>query len=170
MHRGRWGPCTFPHLPQSFCFRCSCARLTAGGGGPLPCHKGLYCCPEKGIVLKPAASGASGEATWRSAGANDVGMIQAAHIGVGITGREGRAAVLASDFAFAQFRFLARLLLLHGRWSYLRNAEIVQYAVYKNLVYCLCALYFGFVSGVPPPPPPPPRGGSPSHPGPHMRT
>lgn len=85
------------------------------------------------------------------AGANDVGMIQAAHIGVGISGREGRAAVLASDFAFAQFRFLARLLLLHGRWSHLRNAEIVQYAVYKNLVYCLCALYFGFVSGALPP-------------------
>lgn len=55
-------------------------------------------------------------------GANDVGMIQAAHIGVGISGREGRAAVLASDFAFAQFQYLARLLLVHGRWSYLRSA------------------------------------------------
>lgn len=38
-------------------------------------------------------------------GANDVGMIRAAHIGVGISGREGRAAVLASDFSFAQFRW-----------------------------------------------------------------
>jgi hypothetical protein len=37
-------------------------------------------------------------------GANDVGMIRAAHIGVGISGREGRAAVLSSDFSFAQFR------------------------------------------------------------------
>lgn len=35
-------------------------------------------------------------------GANDVGMIRAAHIGVGISGREGRAAVLSSDFSFAQ--------------------------------------------------------------------
>ena len=46
-------------------------------------------------------------------GANDVGMIQAAHIGVGISGQEGMQAVMASDFAFAQFRFLERLLLLH---------------------------------------------------------
>ena len=45
-------------------------------------------------------------------GANDVGMIKAAHIGVGISGREGRAAVLASDFSIGQFRFLARLLLV----------------------------------------------------------
>ena len=33
-------------------------------------------------------------------GANDVSMIQAAHIGVGISGLEGRQAVLASDFRY----------------------------------------------------------------------
>jgi phospholipid-translocating ATPase len=49
-------------------------------------------------------------------GANDVGMIKAAQIGVGIHGREGNAAVAASDYSIAQFRFLARLLLVHGRW------------------------------------------------------
>ena len=54
-------------------------------------------------------------------GANDVAMIRAAHIGVGISGREGNAAVLASDYSIGQFRFLTRLLLIHGRWfiSYL---------------------------------------------------
>ena len=80
-------------------------------------------------------------------GANDVGMIQAAHIGVGISGREGRAAVLASDFAFAQFQYLARLLLVHGRWSYLRNSEVVAYAFYKNFAYCLPNILFAAVSG-----------------------
>lgn len=40
-------------------------------------------------------------------GANDVSMIQAAHIGVGISGREGRAAVQAADYAFGQFRWVA---------------------------------------------------------------
>jgi hypothetical protein len=49
---------------------------------------------------------------------------QAAHIGVGISGREGRAAVQAADFAFGQFRFLLRLLLVHGRQSYLRCREV----------------------------------------------
>ena len=76
-----------------------------------------------------------------------MGMIQAAHIGVGISGREGRAAVLASDFAFAQFRYLSRLLLVHGRWSYLRNSEVVAYAFYKNLAYCLPNILFAAVSG-----------------------
>lgn len=80
-------------------------------------------------------------------GANDVGMIQAAHIGVGISGREGRAAVLASDFAFAQFQYLARLLLVHGRWSYLRNSEVVAYAFYKNFAYCLPNILFAAASG-----------------------
>lgn len=74
-------------------------------------------------------------------------MIQAAHIGVGISGREGRAAVLASDFAFAQFQYLARLLLVHGRWSYLRNSEVVAYAFYKNFAYCLPNILFAAVSG-----------------------
>ncbi|XP_028110726.1 phospholipid-transporting ATPase 3-like [Camellia sinensis] len=53
-------------------------------------------------------------------------MIQAAHIGVGISGMEGMQAVMASDFAIAQFRFLTDLLLVHGRWSYLRICKIFQ--------------------------------------------
>lgn len=65
------------------------------------------------------------------------GMIQCAHIGVGISGREGRAAVLASDFHFGQFRFLPRLLLVHGRWAMKRNLEVVLYMFYKNLVSTL---------------------------------
>ena len=79
-------------------------------------------------------------------GANDVGMIKAAHIGVGISGREGRAAVLASDFSVGQFRFLARLLLVHGRWSAKRNREVVLYAFYKNFAYTMANVWFGFLS------------------------
>jgi phospholipid-transporting ATPase len=70
-------------------------------------------------------------------GANDVGMIQAAHIGVGISGQEGMQAVMASDFAIAQFRYLERLVLVHGRYNYKRVARLVTYFFYKNT-------YFGF--------------------------
>jgi magnesium-transporting ATPase (P-type) len=80
-------------------------------------------------------------------GANDVSMIQAAHIGVGISGREGRAAVQAADYAFGQFRFLVRLLLVHGRYSYLRCREVVLYAFYKNVAYVSCYVYYAFYSG-----------------------
>ncbi|QDZ23003.1 phospholipid-transporting ATPase [Chloropicon primus] len=74
-------------------------------------------------------------------GANDVGMIQAAHIGVGISGKEGMQAVMSSDFAIAQFKFLERLVLLHGRISYKRLGRMVGYFFYKNIVLGLC-LYF----------------------------
>jgi magnesium-transporting ATPase (P-type) len=75
-------------------------------------------------------------------GANDVSMIRAAHIGVGISGLEGRQAVLSSDFSFAQFRFLKRLLFLHGRWSYYRMSRFVRYFFYKSFAFTICAQFF----------------------------
>ena len=59
-------------------------------------------------------------------GANDVSMIKAADIGVGISGQEGMQAVLASDYSIAQFRYLERLLLVHGRWSYYRMCKFLR--------------------------------------------
>jgi magnesium-transporting ATPase (P-type) len=56
-------------------------------------------------------------------------------------------ALQVSDFAIGQFRFLARLLLVHGRWSFKRNKEVVLYAFYKNFVYASCNIYLAFVSG-----------------------
>ncbi|CAM8884390.1 unnamed protein product [Rhodiola kirilowii] len=80
-------------------------------------------------------------------GANDVSMIQAAHVGVGISGLEGMQAVMASDFAIAQFRFLADLLLVHGRWSYVRICKVVSYFFYKNLAFTLTQFWFTFQTG-----------------------
>ncbi|XP_047318643.1 phospholipid-transporting ATPase 3-like isoform X2 [Impatiens glandulifera] len=80
-------------------------------------------------------------------GANDVSMIQAAHVGVGISGQEGMQAVMASDFAIAQFRFLTDLLLVHGRWSYIRICKVVTYFFYKNLTLTLIQFWFTFQTG-----------------------
>ncbi|XP_075103273.1 phospholipid-transporting ATPase 3 isoform X4 [Nicotiana tabacum] len=80
-------------------------------------------------------------------GANDVSMIQAAHVGVGISGQEGMQAVMSSDFAIAQFRFLTDLLLVHGRWSYLRICKVVTYFFYKNLMFTLTQFWFTFRTG-----------------------
>ncbi|XP_056895462.1 phospholipid-transporting ATPase IF isoform X3 [Takifugu flavidus] len=66
-------------------------------------------------------------------GANDVSMIQEAHVGIGIMGREGRQAVRNSDYAIARFKFLAKLLLVHGHFYYIRIATLVQYFFYKTL-------------------------------------
>lgn len=68
-------------------------------------------------------------------GANDVNMITAAHIGIGISGLEGQQAARASDYAIGQFRFLRSLLLVHGREAYRRNSYVVGYMFYKNILF-----------------------------------
>ncbi|KMZ61764.1 putative Phospholipid-transporting ATPase [Zostera marina] len=80
-------------------------------------------------------------------GANDVSMIQAAHVGVGISGLEGMQAVMASDFSIAQFCFLSDLLLVHGRWAYLRLCKVITYFFYKNLTFTLTQFWFTFQTG-----------------------
>jgi phospholipid-translocating P-type ATPase (flippase) len=73
-------------------------------------------------------------------GANDVPMIMEAHVGVGISGNEGLQAVRSADYAIAQFRYLNRLLLVHGRNNYIRVSRIILYVFYKNTV-CVTALF-----------------------------
>ena len=80
-------------------------------------------------------------------GANDVSMIQEAHIGVGISGKEGAQAVQAADFSFSQFKFLTRLLLIHGRWAYRRISWFICYYFYKNITVVFAELWFALFNG-----------------------
>ncbi|EFW99129.1 phospholipid-translocating p-type ATPase-like protein [Grosmannia clavigera kw1407] len=75
-------------------------------------------------------------------GANDVAMIQEADVGVGIAGVEGRQAVMSSDYAIGQFRFLQRLVLVHGRWSYRRMGEAIANFFYKNIIWVFSIFWF----------------------------
>jgi len=80
-------------------------------------------------------------------GANDVAMIQAAHVGVGISGQEGMQAANSADFAIAQFRFLKDLLLVHGRNMYRRLATLINYVFYKNIMMVMTMVWYAFYSG-----------------------
>ncbi|XP_023121616.2 phospholipid-transporting ATPase IC [Amphiprion ocellaris] len=80
-------------------------------------------------------------------GANDVNMIKTADIGVGISGQEGMQAVMSSDYAFAQFRYLQRLLLVHGRWSYIRMCKFLRFFFFKNFAFTLVHFWYSFFSG-----------------------
>lgn len=80
-------------------------------------------------------------------GANDVSMIQEAHIGVGIAGKEGTQAVQSADYALAQFQYLSRLLLVHGRWCYRRITMYICYYFYKNIAVVFTELWFAFFNG-----------------------
>ncbi|OQD73157.1 hypothetical protein PENDEC_c016G03496 [Penicillium decumbens] len=75
-------------------------------------------------------------------GANDIAMIQEAHVGIGITGKEGLQAARISDYSIAQFRFLLKLLLVHGRWNYMRACKYTLGTFWKEMMFYLTqALY-----------------------------
>ncbi|KAJ3194579.1 hypothetical protein HK101_002390 [Irineochytrium annulatum] len=80
-------------------------------------------------------------------GANDVSMIQEADVGIGIIGKEGLQAVMASDYAIGQFRFLGKLLLVHGRWGYMRTAELILNYFYKNILWLFVLFWYQFDCG-----------------------
>lgn len=69
-------------------------------------------------------------------------MIQKAHIGIGIKGKEGSQAAQSSDYVIGQFRFLKKLLLVHGRWSYYRLSLMILYFFYKNVAVAMVSFWF----------------------------
>lgn len=80
-------------------------------------------------------------------GANDVAMIRAANVGIGISGQEGLQAAHSADYSISQFRFLTRLLLVHGSWSLYRLCKLILYSFYKNIALYVIELWFATVSG-----------------------
>ncbi|CAK8562076.1 unnamed protein product [Lathyrus sativus] len=99
----------------------------------------VICCrsspKQKALVTRLVKSGTGKTTLAIGDGANDVGMLQEADIGVGISGVEGMQAVMSSDIAIAQFRYLERLLLVHGHWCYRRISTMICYFFYKNITF-----------------------------------
>ncbi|XP_025035197.2 phospholipid-transporting ATPase IH isoform X4 [Pelodiscus sinensis] len=80
-------------------------------------------------------------------GANDVSMILEAHVGIGITGKEGRQAARNSDYAIPKFKHLKKMLLVHGHFYYVRISELVQYFFYKNVCFIFPQFLYQFFCG-----------------------
>lgn len=78
-------------------------------------------------------------------GGNDVGMILEANVGIGIVGKEGKQASLASDFSINQFSFLRRLILWHGRLSYKRSAVLSQFVIHRGLIISVIQSIFSII-------------------------
>ncbi|KAL2559080.1 putative phospholipid-transporting ATPase 9 [Forsythia ovata] len=99
----------------------------------------VICCRsspiQKALVTRLVKEGTKKTTLAIGDGANDVGMLQEADIGIGISGVEGMQAVMSSDISIAQFRFLERLLLVHGHWCYRRISSMICYFFYKNPAY-----------------------------------
>ena len=75
-------------------------------------------------------------------GGNDVSMIQEAHVGVGIFGKEGTQAARSGDYAIGEFKHLRQLVAVHGRYSQIRTAGLINLSFYKNFTFTLTQVYF----------------------------
>lgn len=113
--------------------------------------KSVICCrvsPFQKAHMVQLVKDLTGEVTLAIGdGANDVAMIQTANIGVGISGTEGLQAAHSADYTISQFRFLARLLLVHGSWSVSRLRQMILYSFYKNIALYVVEFWFAIVSG-----------------------
>ncbi|TFK80361.1 phospholipid-translocating P-type ATPase [Polyporus arcularius HHB13444] len=110
--------------------------------------KAVICCRvsplQKALVVKLVKKNQKSILLAIGDGANDVSMIQAAHVGVGISGVEGLQAARSADVAISQFRYLKKLLLVHGSWSYTRLSKLLLYSFYKNIVLYMTQFWFSF--------------------------
>ncbi|RDB24741.1 hypothetical protein Hypma_007946 [Hypsizygus marmoreus] len=110
--------------------------------------KAVICCRvsplQKALVVKLVKKNQKAILLAIGDGANDVSMIQAAHVGVGISGVEGLQAARSADVAISQFRYLKKLLLVHGAWSYRRLATLILYSFYKNIVLYMTQFWYSF--------------------------
>ncbi|KAI0031845.1 calcium transporting ATPase [Vararia minispora EC-137] len=110
--------------------------------------KAVVCCRvsplQKALVVKLVKKNQKSILLAIGDGANDVSMIQAAHVGVGISGVEGLQAARSADVAISQFRFLKKLLLVHGAWSYQRLSKLILYSFYKNITLYMTQFWYSF--------------------------
>ncbi|KAF9090808.1 hypothetical protein BGX23_005680 [Mortierella sp. AD031] len=112
----------------------------------------VICCrvspAQKALVVKTVRARCKNTVTLAIGdGANDIAMIQEANVGIGITGKEGLQAARSSDYSIAQFRFLERLLFVHGRWSYVRISKFVLGTFYKCATFYLTQGLFQIFTG-----------------------
>ncbi|KAF7723814.1 hypothetical protein EC973_001598 [Apophysomyces ossiformis] len=112
--------------------------------------KSVICCRvsplQKALVVDLVKSGVGAITLAVGDGANDVSMIQAANVGIGIAGKEGVQASMASDYAIGQFRFLNKLLLVQGHWSYERISEMILNFFFKNVFWVFPSLWYQIYS------------------------
>ncbi|KAH8107301.1 phospholipid-translocating P-type ATPase [Phellopilus nigrolimitatus] len=112
----------------------------------------VVCCrvspAQKAMTVKLVKDGRNAMTLSIGDGANDVAMIQEANVGCGLLGLEGSQAAMSADYAFGQFRFLTKLLIVHGRWSYLRIADMHANFFYKNVIWTFAMFWYLFYNSI----------------------
>ncbi len=80
-------------------------------------------------------------------GSNDVAMIQAAHIGIGLFGVEGSEAASSADYALVEFKHLRRLLFTHGLNMAYKITLFLQLLLFKSTMFAIVPFFFSFFNG-----------------------
>jgi P-type E1-E2 ATPase len=80
-------------------------------------------------------------------GANDVNMIQSAHIGIGIKGKEGNQASMFADYSIPEFRGLRRLIFWHGRNFSQRMIDFICLCIWKNMSISTALSFYNCYAG-----------------------
>ena len=78
-------------------------------------------------------------------GGNDVAMIQEADVGIGIVGKEGLQASLASDYSIKEFKNLSILILWWGRIAYKNTSTMANFIVHRGLIIAFCQFFFSLM-------------------------
>lgn len=133
-----------PSLP--FAFSCGSKLLAVS----MKCEAVVVCRAtplQKALVVRMIKRGTNALTLAVGDGANDVSMLQEAHIGVGIHGKEGSQAARSGDYAIYAYRHLKRLVCIQGRYNLLRSSALIQFSYYKNLAMFLVQLWFSFFNG-----------------------
>ena len=112
--------------------------------------RSLICCrsspSQKSKIVNFMKKNSDGLTLAIGDGGNDVNMIKAAHVGIGIFGKEGYQAAYNSDYAISQFKYLKRLLFVDGRFSLKRNSYFIYYYFFKNVLYSISQFWFQIFS------------------------
>jgi magnesium-transporting ATPase (P-type) len=112
------------------------------------CHSVIFCrvSPFQKASLARFLRQSGGHTLAIGDGANDVGMLQEANVGIGVKGREGAQAAQASDFAIPRFRHLVPLIAVHGHWVAHRLTHVSVFMLYKNFLMISVYLWSCFES------------------------
>lgn len=79
-------------------------------------------------------------------GSNDVNMLMEANIGVALDSKDSQRAIQSANYVVPEFRHIWKLMFVHGRWNYIRLAELIIFMFYKNMIFTMPQIMFCFLN------------------------
>ncbi|ANQ10969.1 Phospholipid-transporting ATPase [Plasmodium coatneyi] len=78
-------------------------------------------------------------------GGNDVAMIQAADIGIGVLGKEGKQVVHDSDIIVSKFKNIKKLILYYGNNTFLQTSSLCSFLIHRGFVLTYLQFIYSYI-------------------------